>query len=53
MAGQINGGRGVARKCIAINDFFSASLREDTHKKVVFFCGRITKGVGRVNPPDH
>ena len=28
-------------------------LREDTHKKGVFFSGRATKGVGRVNPPDH
>ena len=28
-------------------------LREDTHKKVFFFSDRTTKGVGRVNPPDH
>ena len=28
-------------------------LREDTHKKGVFFSGRTTKGVGRVKPPDH
>ena len=28
-------------------------LREDTHKKSCFFSGRATKGVGRVNPPDH
>ena len=27
-------------------------LREDTQKSV-FFSGRTTKGVGRVNPPDH
>ena len=26
-------------------------VREDTHKKS--FSGRTTKGVGRVNPPDH
>ena len=30
-----------------------AQLREDTHKKVFFFSGRTTKGVGRVNPPVH
>ena len=28
-------------------------LREDKHKKKFFFSGRTTKGVGRVNPPDH
>ena len=28
-------------------------VREDTHKKSVFFSGRTTKGIGRVNPPDH
>ena len=28
-------------------------LREDTHKKKVFFSCRTTKGVGRVNLPDH
>ena len=28
-------------------------LREDTHKKVFFFSGWTTKGVRRVNPPDH
>ena len=28
------------------------SIREDTDKKS-FFSGRTTKGVGRVNPPDH
>ena len=28
-------------------------LREDTHKKRCFFSGLTTKGVGRVNPPDH
>ena len=26
-------------------------FREDTLKKKVFFSGRTTKGVGRVNPP--
>ena len=31
----------------------SLFLREDTYKKKVFFSGRTTKGVGRVNPPDH
>ena len=31
----------------------SMSIREDTHKKNVFFSGRTTKGVGRGNPPDH
>ena len=30
-----------------------AYLREDTHKKSVFFSCRSTKGVGRGNPPDH
>ena len=30
-----------------------ASIREDTHKKSVFFSGRTTKGLGRINPPDH
>ena len=25
-------------------------VREDTHKKSVFFSGRTTKGVGRVSP---
>jgi hypothetical protein len=29
------------------------AIREDTHKKSVFFSGRTTKGVGRGNPPDH
>ena len=28
-------------------------IREDTHKKVGFFSGRTTKGVGRINPTDH
>ena len=28
-------------------------IREDTHKKSIFFSGRTTKGEGRVNPPDH
>ena len=28
-----------------------AKIREDTHKKSIFFSGRTTKGVGRVNPP--
>ena len=28
-------------------------VREDTHKKSVFFSGRTTKGVGRGNPRDH
>ena len=27
--------------------------KSDTHKKSVFFSGRTTKGVGRVNPPNH
>ena len=31
----------------------SNRVREDTHKKSVFFSGRTTKGVGKVNPPDH
>ena len=33
--------------------FSQVSFREDTHKKMFFFSGRITKGVGRVNrePP--
>ena len=32
---------------------YAASIMEDTHKKSIFFSGRTTKGVGRVNPPDH
>ena len=28
-------------------------FREDTHTKSVLFSGGTTKGVGRVNPPDH
>ena len=32
--------------------YILALLREDTHKKSVF-SGRTTKGVRRVNPPDH
>ena len=28
-------------------------VREDPHKKSVFFSSRTTKGVGRGNPPDH
>ena len=28
-----------------------APVREDTHNKGVFFSGRTTNGVGRVNPP--
>ena len=28
-------------------------VREDTQKKSVFFSGRASKGVGRVNPTDH
>ena len=27
------------------------ALREDTNKKVFFFSGQTTKGVGRLNPP--
>ena len=30
--------------------FLTTALREDTHKKNVFFSGRTTKGVGRVSP---
>ena len=29
------------------------SIREDTHKKSIFFSVRTTKGVGMVNAPDH
>ena len=32
---------------------FFGLLREDTHKKSGFLSGRTTKGVLRVNPPDH
>ena len=28
----------------------NGALREDTHKKLFFFSGRTTKGVGRLNP---
>ena len=30
--------------------FVRPSLREDTHKKIVFFSDRTTKGVGRLKP---
>ena len=30
---------------------YTTTVREDTQS--VFFSGRTTKGVGRVNPPDH
>ena len=32
---------------------FLCELREDTHKKVVFFSGRTTKRGEGGNPPDH
>ena len=35
------------------HQFIAPSLREDTHKKSDFLSGWTTKGVGRVNPPDH
>ena len=31
----------------------NVKLREDTHKKSVFFSRRTTKGVGRLNLPGH
>ena len=33
--------------------FLRPPLREDPHKKSVFFSGLTSKGVERVNPPDH
>ena len=33
--------------------FFTALIREDTHKKSVFFSGRTTKRGEGGNPPDH
>ena len=32
---------------------FAYTVREDTHKKSVYFSGRTTKGVGRGNTLDH
>ena len=37
----------------ALTYSFKQRAREDNIKKVFFFSGRTTKGVGRVNPPDH
>ena len=46
----------IYNNCLYVYVLFciwTAPLREDTHKKKFFFSGRATKGVGRVNPPDH
>ena len=38
---------------MCLNTLIMIMVREDTHKKSDFLSGRTTKGVGRVNPPDH
>ena len=45
---------GLTNKIRRVSSYgLNNGIREDTHKKMCFFSGRTTKGVGRVNSPDH